>query len=182
MRWWWGPLCTRPTRLGHADRHVTPPGHIILILSQPVFALSPSCCVLSGEARDINFIVFGLTRSALEITIYRTRVAITLPMKFAMYYTVRSNEAASTCDNYKRRSIPFCVFSEILNPSRDLSQSFVEGVYVVLWQILVIFYIFVWSILLCGQRPLFTTKQLIKLMQIVVTRTCNPIKNQSSVK
>ena len=177
MRWWWGPLCTRPTRLGHADRHVTPPGHIILILSQPVFALSPSCCVLSGEARDTNFIVFGLTRSGLETTIYRTRVTITLPMQFAMYYTVRSNEAASTCDNYKRRSIPFCVFSEILNPNRDSCHN-----HVVLWQTLVIFYIFVWSILLCGQRPLFTAKQLIKPMQIVVTRTCNPIKNQSSVK
>jgi hypothetical protein len=41
------------------DRHVTPPGHIILILSQPVFALSPKYCVLGGEATNTNFRVFG---------------------------------------------------------------------------------------------------------------------------
>ena len=36
MKWWWGPLCTRPTA---ADRQVALLGHIILIPSQPVFAL-----------------------------------------------------------------------------------------------------------------------------------------------
>jgi len=56
-----------------ADRHVAILGHIILIPSQPVFALSPKCCVLSGEATNTNFIVFGLTRPGLERTIYRTR-------------------------------------------------------------------------------------------------------------
>jgi hypothetical protein len=54
-------------------RHVTPLWHIIPIPSQPVFALSPSCCVLSGEARNTNFIVFGLTRPGLEPTICRTQ-------------------------------------------------------------------------------------------------------------
>ena len=54
-------------------RHVAPLGHIILIPSQPVFALSPQCCVLSGEATNTNFIVFGLTQPGLEPTIYRTR-------------------------------------------------------------------------------------------------------------
>ena len=52
--------------------HVAPLGHIILILNQPVFALSPSCCVLSGEATNTNFIVFDLIRSGLEPTIYPT--------------------------------------------------------------------------------------------------------------
>ena len=47
--------------------------HIILIPSQPIFALSSYCCVLSGEATNTNFIVFGLTRSGLEPMIYRTR-------------------------------------------------------------------------------------------------------------
>ena len=56
-----------------AVRHVDPLGHIILIPSQPVFALFPYCCVLSGEATNTNFIVFGLTRPGLEPTIYRTR-------------------------------------------------------------------------------------------------------------
>ena len=41
--------------------------------SQPVFALSPSCCVLSREATNTNFIVFGLTWPRLEPTIYCTR-------------------------------------------------------------------------------------------------------------
>jgi hypothetical protein len=54
------------------DRHVTTLGNIILILSQPVFALSPECCVLSGEATNINLIFFGLTWPGLEPTIYRT--------------------------------------------------------------------------------------------------------------
>jgi len=46
-----------------------PLGHIFLISSQPVFALSP---LISGEATNTNSIVFGLTRSGLEHTIYRT--------------------------------------------------------------------------------------------------------------
>ena len=76
-KWWWGPLCTRPTRLvgfystsslkqKSADRHVAPLGHIILIPCQSVFALSPYCCVLSGNATNTNFIVFDLTRSLNE--------------------------------------------------------------------------------------------------------------------
>ena len=50
-------------------RHVAPLGHIILIPSQPVFALSPEWCVLSGEVTHTNFIVFGW----FEHTINRTR-------------------------------------------------------------------------------------------------------------
>ena len=46
--------------------------HIILIPSQPVFALSPYCYVLSREATNTNFIAFGLTRSMPEPTIYHT--------------------------------------------------------------------------------------------------------------
>jgi hypothetical protein len=44
-----------------ADRHIASLGHFILIPSQPVFALTPFCCVLSGEATNTNLIVFGLT-------------------------------------------------------------------------------------------------------------------------
>ena len=40
-----------------AGRHVAPLGHIILIPSQPVFALSPECCMLRGEATHTNCIV-----------------------------------------------------------------------------------------------------------------------------
>ena len=56
-----------------ADRHVAPLGHIILMPSQLVFALSPQRCVLSGEATHTNFIVFDLSRSMLKPTIYCTR-------------------------------------------------------------------------------------------------------------
>ena len=53
---------------------MSPPlGHIIQIPSQPVFALSAYCCVLSGEATNTNVIVFGCTRSGIEPTIYRTQ-------------------------------------------------------------------------------------------------------------
>jgi hypothetical protein len=52
MRWWWGSLCTRPTRglefysacslkQQSLDRHVAPLGHIILIPSEPICVLSP---------------------------------------------------------------------------------------------------------------------------------------------
>ena len=54
-------------------RHVAPLRHIILILSKPVFALSPYCCMLSGEATNTNLIVFGLTQLGPEPKIYRTR-------------------------------------------------------------------------------------------------------------
>ena len=62
-----------PLKQQSVDRHVTPLGNIMLIPTQPVFALSPECCVLSGEATNTNFIVFGLTQSGLEPMIYRTR-------------------------------------------------------------------------------------------------------------
>ena len=55
------------------DRHVAPFGQIILIPSQPVFALSSQCCVLSWEATNTNLTVFVFTRPGLEPTIYRTR-------------------------------------------------------------------------------------------------------------
>ena len=56
-----------------ANRHVAPLGHIIVIPSQPVFALSPEYCMLSGEATHTYFIVFGLTQPVLEPTINHTR-------------------------------------------------------------------------------------------------------------
>ena len=44
--------------------------HITLFPRQLVFGLIPQ--TLSGEAANINLIVFGLTRSAPEPTIYHT--------------------------------------------------------------------------------------------------------------
>ena len=63
-------------------RHVAPLWNIIMILSQPVFDLSPEC-MLSEEATHANFIVFGLPdrgsnpeSTALEAT----TLTITPPM------------------------------------------------------------------------------------------------------
>ena len=78
MRWWWGLLYHRPTRLVV---------HIILITSQPVFALSPECCVLSEKTTNTNFIVFDFTWSGLQPTIYRTR-----GMQTNHYTTERQDE------------------------------------------------------------------------------------------
>jgi hypothetical protein len=84
MRRWWGPLfLDQHTELDvysasslkqqSAGREVAPLEHIILIPSQPLFALPPECCVLSGEATNTNFIVFDMTRPRLGPTVYRTR-------------------------------------------------------------------------------------------------------------
>ena len=77
-------LCsTRPTSLDFycasslkqqsVGRHVPPLEHIILILNQPVFALSPKCWMISREATNTNFIVFGVTHPGIKRMIYHTR-------------------------------------------------------------------------------------------------------------
>ena len=53
-------------------RHVAQLRNITLNPRQPVFALSPKCCVLSREATIVNFLVFGMTRSGFEPMIYHT--------------------------------------------------------------------------------------------------------------
>ena len=67
-----------------AEKHVAPLGHIIPIPSQAVFVRSPYFCMLSRKATNINFIVFALTRSRFEPTIYHTHgehAIITPPMQ-----------------------------------------------------------------------------------------------------
>jgi hypothetical protein len=62
MRWWRGSFvqdqhakldCYSASSLKQhsADSHVAPLGHITQILSQPVFALSPSCCIMPSSAK-----------------------------------------------------------------------------------------------------------------------------------
>jgi hypothetical protein len=72
-------------------------GHIIPIPSQPVFALS--CCVLSGEATNTNFIVFGLTRPGLEPTIYR------ILGQHADHYTTDAGETTMCTDAQQCQNI-----------------------------------------------------------------------------
>jgi len=50
-----------------AGRHVAPLRHIMLILSQPVFALTPWSCVVSREAANTNFIISDLTPIRAQI-------------------------------------------------------------------------------------------------------------------
>jgi hypothetical protein len=47
-------------------RHWAPFGYIILIPNQPVFVLTPYCCVRNGEESNTRLIVFGLTRNGEE--------------------------------------------------------------------------------------------------------------------
>ena len=49
-----------------ADRQEISIGNIVLISSQPVFALSPYCCVLSRATTNSNFTFFGVTRSGVD--------------------------------------------------------------------------------------------------------------------
>jgi hypothetical protein len=69
LLWRWCSLCTRPRRLvglcnasslkqHSVCRHVTSFGNIILIRSNPVFALTPWCFMLSRELANTNVIVF----------------------------------------------------------------------------------------------------------------------------
>jgi hypothetical protein len=52
-------------------KYLAPLGHIILIPSQPVFALW--CCVLIREATNTKFIGFGLILPEFEPMVFRTR-------------------------------------------------------------------------------------------------------------
>ena len=56
-------------------RHVILLTHIILNLGQvqPVYDLSPQCCMLSRDTANINSIVFVLTQWGIEHKIYHTR-------------------------------------------------------------------------------------------------------------
>jgi hypothetical protein len=54
-------------------RYVAPLEDIILIPSQPIFAITPKNCMLCGEAANTNLIVFYLIRPGLEPTIHHTR-------------------------------------------------------------------------------------------------------------
>ena len=67
-----------------AVRYVTPFVHIIMIPSQPVFVLTPSCCVFSWEAVNTNLIVFGHDRGSntRSTSLDMSLLINTLPMRF----------------------------------------------------------------------------------------------------
>ena len=76
------------------DRHVAPLGHMILIPSQSVFALTPWCCVLSEEATNTNFIVFGLIRSSnpRSTTLDASTLTIIPSMRSLYYWRLHGKE------------------------------------------------------------------------------------------
>ena len=88
----------------------SPLRHIILILSQPVFALSPSCCVLSGEATNTNFIVFGLTDRAWTHDLPHSRRAcltITPQMRLLSFMHQKLSQKDSTLWFFAVKIVPF---------------------------------------------------------------------------
>jgi hypothetical protein len=84
FRWWFKS----------AERHVALLGHIILIPSQPVFVLSPYCCVLSGKATNTNFIVFSSCVQALQEKFLKAEQD---------YFGIQETEWQSSGNAFKRR-------------------------------------------------------------------------------
>ena len=70
LKWWWGPLCTSVTVLAYWS-NIRGQTYCPTRTHYSDYELTPLCCVLSGKATNINFIV--LTRWRLEDTIYLTR-------------------------------------------------------------------------------------------------------------
>ena len=96
-------------------RHIAPLRHIILILSQPVFALTLYCCLLSGDATNTNCIVFGFTRTELEPTIYRTRDKhanhyTTNVVKFILKESYLPSQYSYTLNTYSRQHLYLYTF------------------------------------------------------------------------
>ena len=87
MRWWWCLLCTRPTGWlvifqTHSNKSAVPT--CLFTRTHPDFEslllLLKAAC--SAGSNRTNFIVFGLTQSGFEPTIYRSRG------KHAIHYTI----------------------------------------------------------------------------------------------
>ena len=81
-------------------RHVAIHGHIILIQSQPLFALTPQYSLISGEVTNTNFIVFVLNRSALDnilITKTNLKSLYTLPILVKKQYIVKLSDNFTAC-------------------------------------------------------------------------------------
>ena len=106
-------------------RHVAPLGHIFLIPSQPVFALSPYWCVLSREATNTNFIVFCLTRPGLESMIYRTWD------KHANHYATDAVKNLKYVNVYNNRymNFPYCWNNVILTLESWIVIHFLLSIY-----------------------------------------------------
>jgi hypothetical protein len=131
-RWRWCPLCSSLLfmMLSHWNKSLwidmSPhSGHIILIPSQPVFALSPSCYVLSGEATNTNFIVFGLTRlETSEVTFTPTMRLIDWFIVFNATFSYIMATSFSGGRSWSTRREPSTMGKQLVNfNTRDFESS-----------------------------------------------------------
>ena len=128
--WWWGPLCTWPTCLvvffivlahwkNSSQIYLMP--HLDTLswfwANQSLLFLLKT--VLTREATNTNFIVFGLTRSGLKPTIYHTRgehtnhystdavissIDVCLPFYFSYFTATDLKKKIQQWKNDKRKS------------------------------------------------------------------------------
>jgi hypothetical protein len=87
MKWWWRPLCTRPTHChwdlecysSTAHWHNNTIWHILLTPNQSVVNLPHQYCMLNGETPNITFVVLvlDLTEDQTKLTIVCCRVEST---------------------------------------------------------------------------------------------------------
>jgi hypothetical protein len=124
--------CASSLKQQFTGRYITPFRHIILIPSQPVFALSPKCCVLSGEATNTNFIVLVWPDQGSHpqsTAPEASMLTITPPMRLT---NIRRN--------VRRNSVTICFF--IIN-YRAFN---IFQVYQVLHHLQVVLFIKIWTI------------------------------------
>ena len=108
--------------------YVTPVGHNILIPSQPISALSPQWCVLSGEAAKINYIVFGITPPGLEPTIYRTRGEHAIHYTTDVVQTVEKTKLL--IHHYKKYVVQIMIHFLLIQPHINQQHKNIKHIYI----------------------------------------------------
>ena len=107
-------------------RHVAQLGHIILVLNQPVFALTPKCCMLG---REVTNLVLGLTRLELKPMTYHTSG------EYANHYTTNAFYGSPESESDRKVSgihitdYQGCGNTEMfyLSPGKSSEKSYLSG-------------------------------------------------------